>query len=212
MAPSTILPSSSPPSEEPGTVLFETERLIIRRYFLSDASAMAAEANNTAVSANLRARFPSPYHLSDAEAFLSMACRPDGTSYPHHGGVFLKPLTPENPSPEARFIGGLGIMPKDDVYFRTWEVGYWLGESSWGRGYMTEALQAFARWCFETWPGLNRLEASAYGRNVASQNVLRKCGFVEEGTRRGAAEKNGEIQDEVQFGLLRSEVEGVKEE
>ncbi|KAH6974846.1 acyl-CoA N-acyltransferase [Ilyonectria destructans] len=204
-----ILSSPSPPSEKPGTVVLETERLIIRRYFTSDAPAMAAEANNTNVAANLRARFPSPYHLSDAESFLSMACKPDDSSYPQYNGIFLKPLIAGNPSSEPRFIGGLGIIPKDDVYFRTWEVGYWLGESSWGKGYATEAMQAFVRWCFETWPGLNRLEASAYGRNEASQKVLRKCGFMEEGRRRGAVDKNGEVLDDVQFGLLRSEVEGL---
>lgn len=211
MAGPAILSSPSPPSEEAGTILLETERLIIRRYFLSDAPAMAETGNDTLVTANLRAGFPSPYKLSDAEAFLSTACKPDGTAYPNHNGIFVKPLTADNPSPEPRFIGAVGIIAKGDVYFRTWELGYWLGSASWGKGYATEAIGAFVRWCFDTWPGLNRIEGEAYGRNEASQKVMKKCGFVEEGTRRGAAEKLGVLMDVINFGLLRSDLEGVKE-
>lgn len=206
------LSSPSPPSEEAGTILLETERLIIRRYFLSDAPAMAETGNDTLVAANVRASFPSPYRLSDAEAFLSTtACKPDGTAYPYHNGIFVKPLTADNPSPEPRFIGGVGLVAKGDVYFRTWEVGYWLGSASWGKGYATEAIQAFVRWCFDTWPGLNRLEGEVYASNEASQKVMKKCGFVEEGRRRGAVEKYGVLMDVLDFGLLRSDLEGVKE-
>ncbi|KAF5023918.1 hypothetical protein F66182_4040 [Fusarium sp. NRRL 66182] len=207
MAGPTTLSSPCPPSETPGTKLFETDRLIIRRFHLDDAAAMARAANNTAIAANMRARFPSPYNLSDAENFLTtIACKPDGTAYPYHNGIFLKPSTAENPSPEPKMIGTIGIMPKDDVYFRTWEVGYWLAGSAWGKGYATEVVKAFVRWCFETWPELNRIEASTYARNTASQRVLSKAGFVQEGTRRGAVDKHGAILDEVQFGLLRSDM------
>ncbi|KAF4965067.1 hypothetical protein FSARC_7101 [Fusarium sarcochroum] len=203
----TTLSSPSPPSEEPGTKLLETERLIIRRYVLSDAVAMAKAANNTAIAANMRGTFPSPYSLSDAEHFLTnMACKPDGTSYPLHNGIFLKANTSENPSSEPLLIGACGIMPKNDIYYRTWELGYWLAEPAWGKGYATEAVKAFVRWCFETWPELNRIEACAIGKNTASQKVLSKVGFVNEGNRREASEKWGEISDEVQYGLLRSDL------
>ena len=55
-------PSPSPPSEEPGTILFETERLVVRRLLPSGAPAMALAGNDPSVAANLRSRFPSPYH------------------------------------------------------------------------------------------------------------------------------------------------------
>ncbi|RFN53063.1 putative n-acetyltransferase p20 [Fusarium flagelliforme] len=207
MTGSITLFSPSPPSEEQGTILVATERLIIRRYRLSDAAAMASAANNKAIAANMRSTFPSPYGLSDAENFLAnMACKPDGTSYPYHNGIFLKASTVENPSTEPLFIGSMGVLLKNDIYFRTWEIGYWLAEQAWGKGYATEATKAFVKWCFETWPELNRIEATAIGRNIGSQNVLKKSGFVEEGNRRGAVFKNGELLDELQFGLLRSDL------
>ncbi|RGP80410.1 n-acetyltransferase p20 [Fusarium longipes] len=204
----TKLLSPSPPSEEQGTILVETERLIIRRYYLSDATAMAIAANNKSVAANLRNAFPSPYTLSDAHNFLAnMACKPDGTSYPQHNGIFLKPNTAENLSTEPLFIGGISGIPQNDIYFRTWELGYWLAESAWGKGYATEAVKAFLHWCFETWPDLNRMEAAVTELNVGSQNVLKKSGFIQEGIRRGAIFKNGEIFDELQFGFLRSDLQ-----
>lgn len=201
-----ILSSPSPPSEEPGTVLFETERLIVRRYFLSDAPSMALIANDPAVAAHLRATFPSPYTLSDAETFLTMACTPKGTSYPERNGVFIKPHSEGNPGATPLFIGSIGIIPYVGEYSRTWEVGYWLGKSSWGKGYATEAVKAFTVWLFETWPELNRLEAVAEGKNEASIRVLKKSGFVEEGRKRGAIFKRGKVIDEVVLGLLREDL------
>lgn len=67
-------------------------------------------------------------------------------------------------------------------------------------------VRGFTHWLFETWPGLNRVEASAYGRNVQSQNVLRKSGLLEEGRRRGAIDKRGAVMDEVRFGILRGDL------
>ncbi|KAF4335235.1 acetyltransferase [Fusarium beomiforme] len=199
------LSAALPAYEEPGAKIVETERLIIRRFFPSDAEAMAKAANNKAISMNMRDGFPSPYTLADAENFINnIANKFDGTG--QHCGIFVKPNTAENSSPEPLFVGTIGLMAKDDIYFRTWELGYWLAETVWGKGYATEAAKALVRWCFDTWPELNRIEACANRRNKASQNVLRKSGLVEEGIRRGAACKNGEILDEVQFGLLRSEL------
>ncbi|KPM40932.1 hypothetical protein AK830_g5595 [Neonectria ditissima] len=205
MASSEILTSPSPPSEEPGTVLFETERLIIRRYVLADAPFTSAAGNHPSVTVNMRNRFPSPYTLADAEEFLSVACKPTGTSYPGDSGIFLK--SDGGGGGEPVFIGGLGVIPGKDVYYKSWEIGYWLTPSAAGHGYATEAARGLTRWLFATWPGLNRLEASAFGRNLASQNVLKKVGFREEGRKRCAIEKKCEVLDEVFFGLLRTDLE-----
>ncbi|CAM1506672.1 Fc.00g063130.m01.CDS01 [Cosmosporella sp. VM-42] len=205
MAGNEILQAPSPPSMEPGTVLLETERLILRRYFLSDAPAMADLANDRDVTVQLRT-FPYPYTLSHAESFLKMIVTPDEAIYAQDCGIFLKPNTPGNPSDKEQFIGGMGANPLTDVHYRTWEMGYWLGKPAWGQGYATEALKGFVRWVFATWPGLNRLQAATYSENSGSQNVLKKCGFLEEGRKREAVEKNGKVMDEVWFGLLRSEL------
>ena len=205
-----ILTSPSPPSPEPGTILLETERLMLRRYTIADAPAMSKAANDAAVVYNLTNRFPHPYTLEVAEEFLKSvvdeAKATENYAYPQHNGLFIKPNTPDNPSDEPVLIGAMGIVPLKDVLFRTWQLGYWIAQPAWGKGYATEAVKGFTRWIFETWPGLNRIEALTYSRNLGSQQVLKKSGFIEEGRKRSSVDKKGVIMDEVIFGLLRSDL------
>jgi [ribosomal protein S5]-alanine N-acetyltransferase len=49
-------------------------------------------------------------------------------------------------------------------------------------------------------------EASVYGVNLRSQRVLRKAGFVYEGTRRRAGFKHEEAFDILMFGLVREDL------
>ncbi|PNY26372.1 Uncharacterized protein TCAP_03702 [Tolypocladium capitatum] len=200
------LAALNPPGAEPGALLLATERLIIRRYVASDAAALAAAASHASVAANLRDRFPSPYTAADAEAFVARHAAGVESRYPLHGAIFVRPGSAGNPSAEPLFVGAVGVVPGDDVYYRGWELGYWLTPSAWGRGYMTEAVRAFTRWVFATWPGLNRLEATVFSKNTRSARTLNKCGFVQEGRRRLAAEKNGEVMDDIVFGLIRSDL------
>lgn len=201
------LKALTPPGVEAGTILLETERLILRRYLLSDAPAKAVAANHESIARNLRDGFPSPYTLEKAENFLRMCTVPSETGYPTDVAILVKPGVSGNSTPEPVYIGGIGASPQRDVNYRTWELGYWLTPSAWGKGYMTEAVEAFVRWCFATWPQLNRFEADMYARNESSGKVLLKCGFIEEGRKRGNAEKNGELQDTILYGLVRADIE-----
>jgi RimJ/RimL family protein N-acetyltransferase len=71
-----------------------------------------------------------------------------------------------------------GCMPNNDI-----EVGYFLKESAWGKGYATEACSRLLKLAFEKMP-LSEVVASYDAGNDASRNVLLKCGFIEHGTRR----------------------------
>jgi RimJ/RimL family protein N-acetyltransferase len=84
------------------------------------------------------------------------------------------------------------------------EIGYALGSSHWGKGYITEALGALLRFAFGTL-GLHRIEADVDPRNAASIRCLERLGFRREGYLRERYHVNGEIQDSVLFGLLRPE-------
>ncbi len=68
--------------------------------------------------------------------------------------------------------------------FRSASVGYCFAEAAWGHGYATEAARALLGWAFDTLD-LNRVQAEADTRNVASARVLEKLGFVREGTLAG---------------------------
>ncbi|MDF1800147.1 MAG: GNAT family N-acetyltransferase [Planctomycetota bacterium] len=71
-------------------------------------------------------------------------------------------------------VGGCGIRfsPTPGVG----NLGYWLGEAHWGKGYMSDAVALLCWLGFERLGAL-RMEALCLGHNVGSQRVLEKCGF-----------------------------------
>jgi RimJ/RimL family protein N-acetyltransferase len=104
---------------------------------------------------------------------------------------------------DGSFIGwcNLGDWNAD---YRSARLGYCLDDSAWGQGYATEAVGAVLGWAFETLD-LNRVQAEADTRNVASARVLEKLGFVREGTLREDCVVNGDVSDSWVYGLLRRE-------
>lgn len=206
--PSRVLETAQPLSSEPGTVLLETERLILRRWKRGDEPHIPNVANYREIFRNLRDRFPSPYTPEEAEIFISRRCDPaNWTEYPTHVAIFVKPNTAGNQSAEPMLIGGMGTAAGGDVEYRSWELGYWFAPWAWGNGYATEMVKAFVPWVFATWPKLNRLFATIYHTNPASIRVLEKARFVNEGIIRGCFEKEGVLVDAVMLSVIRSDLE-----
>ncbi|MFD9462006.1 GNAT family N-acetyltransferase [Streptomyces sp. NPDC060027] len=77
------------------------------------------------------------------------------------------------------------------------EVTYWIGRQYWGRGAATAALRKLIGVATE-----RPLHARAVADNVASIQVLKKCGFEVSGSARGFANARGEEVDEVLLTLL----------
>ena len=85
------------------------------------------------------------------------------------------------------------------------EIGYVLyQEENKRKGYMNEALGAIVAYGFNTM-NLNRIEACTGPTNIASQNLIKKYGFTQEGYLRQHYIRNEEIQDSLIFSLLREE-------
>lgn len=57
------------------------------------------------------------------------------------------------------------------------EIGYGLGETQRGKGYITETAQTLCAWAMEQ-PGVRCILAETEPTNKASQNVLSRCGFA----------------------------------
>jgi len=98
-------------------------------------------------------------------------------------------------------VGGIGFVPQHDVDRVSTEVGYWLGESLWGRGITTEALIAITRYAIAT-HGLTRTFALPFAHNAASCRVLEKAGYVLEARLRKSAIKDGQILDQMQYAFI----------
>jgi [ribosomal protein S5]-alanine N-acetyltransferase len=59
-----------------------------------------------------------------------------------------------------------------------YDVGYRFCPEFWGKGYATEATNAWTDYA-KNHLNVHTLYASAHTENIASQNVLKKCGFIQ---------------------------------
>lgn len=108
--------------------------------------------------------------------------------------------------PEDDRVVGTGTLCNLDVQNRRAEIGYALARPEWGRGVMSRVLPVLLRFGFEMLD-LHRIEADVDPRNATSIRLLERLGFKKEGYRRESYILNGEIQDAVEYGLLKREFE-----
>jgi len=157
----------------------------IRSWHPRDAAAIVRHANNRKIWLNLRDRFPFPYTIGDAHAYLRHVRQTSPETF------FA--ITVDNEP-----VGSIGFVLQQDVERVSAEVGYWLGEDFWGRGLATDAVRAITRYAVEH-HYLTRLFALPFAHNVASCRVLEKAGYVLEAQLRRSAIKDGVIVDQRQY-------------
>jgi RimJ/RimL family protein N-acetyltransferase len=175
------------------TPTLPTDRLRLRPFGDADADALFALHSNAHV---LRYWDSPPWsERSRAERFIA-GCRTmaeEGTG----ARVAIDRAS------DGEFIGWCSLSQWNPDY-RSASLGYCFTEAAWGHGYATEAARAVLRWAFDTLD-LNRVQAEADTRNIASARVLEKLGFVREGTLREDCVVNGDVSDSWVYGLLRRE-------
>lgn len=158
------------------------EGFILRKIRRSDAPALQRLADNPKIAANLYNRFPSPYSIADAEFFINLI-------------IDRQPIQNFVIDVAGEFAGLIGIDHREDVFAKSPLFGYWLGETYWGRGIMTEAVLLVMQYTFETFDVIC-LQAGVFGGNPASMRVLEKAGFKKQGVLKGVLIKNGTVMDE----------------
>jgi ribosomal-protein-alanine N-acetyltransferase len=149
---------------------------IVRSYRPSDAESISQQANNKKIWLNLRDLFPHPYTTEDANAYIQRVLDSD---------------------PETSFaicvgedaVGGIAYRLHSDVERLSAEIGYWLGESYWGKGIVTEALKAVTAHAIDS-HGLIRIFAVPFETNIASIRV------------RKSAIKDGKILDQLLYAFV----------
>ncbi len=139
-------------------------------------------ANNHAIAVNLRDAFPYPYTVEDAVTYLELAAN---AVLGHVFGIY------DNDT----FVGCCSLIPQNDVYRINAEIGYWIGEPYWGRGYATDAVRQCLKFAFEEL-NLLRVYANIYEYNTGSMKVLEKVGFEKEAVIKSSVIKEGKIIDE----------------
>jgi len=81
-----------------------------------------------------------------------------------------------NSNAADRLVGVVAIERLDNDGREGWHIGYWLEESQWGKGIMTEAVNAVAARFFAAHMG-ETLHAAAMADNPASLRIQGKLGF-----------------------------------
>ncbi len=107
---------------------------------------------------------------------------------------------------QGRFAGSIDFKRTDWVAGVA-EIGYL--SSPWARaqGYMTEAVDALARWALADL-GFHRVELRIATQNAASQRVAEKAGFHREGVARSAGYVHAGRVDLVIWSLIASDLAG----
>ncbi|MBZ9994878.1 GNAT family N-acetyltransferase [Mesorhizobium sp. BH1-1-4] len=137
-----------------------TERLVMRAPDERDLTQLVELADNRHV-AEMLARMPHPYGEAEGRAFLAM------TKSRRAGIAYALTLAGTD-----TFVGCAGLNTTD----RGLELGYWIGEPHWKRGYATEAAHALVDLAFQK-TSIQVLHASTRVINPASRRVIHKCGF-----------------------------------
>lgn len=130
----------------------------------------------------LRNRFPHPYTLKAAEDWIALCNSAPQTEHfciEYNGAV----------------CGGIGFIPGTDIDQLSAEMGYFVGESFWGKGIATAAIAQFVQHLFET-SSFVRLYAIVFASNPASMKALQKNGFALEQIRKKSVFKNGLLMDD----------------
>jgi RimJ/RimL family protein N-acetyltransferase len=166
-------------------------RCVVRPYNKDDATSIAEAANNPKIAKWMSNLFPHPYTIEDANKWLSILS-------PLHDFTICEPNS-------GSVIGGIGLKPREDIHYRTMEIGYWLSEGYWGCGIVTDVVSAFSEWSFKNFTHVVRLQAEVFEGNKASCRVLEKAGFEFEGRQKSAVEKWGDIMDTMTYVKLRLE-------
>lgn len=165
----------------------------LRAWTLADAPVLAELINNKKVQDNLRDGIPFPYGEEDAKVFLSEMLASD----PDQNIAFAIEA-------DGKLIGSISAVRCGNIHFRTAELGYYLGEPYWGKGFATEAVRQICEYVFQK-TDIIRIFAEPFAYNAASCRVLEKAGFQLEGVLRSNAVKNGRVQDMNMYTRIRKE-------
>lgn len=164
----------------------------LRKWEISDLEDLVQFANNSKIANNMSDAFPHPYTEENGRNFINFA----------NQGEVLRIFAIEI---NGKVSGGIGLHPQADIYRKNAELGYWLAEPFWGKGIISSAIQEIIEYGFQNLD-IDRIFARPFARNIASQKVLEKNGFVLEAHFKSTIIKNAVYEDELVYALRKQEI------
>ncbi len=148
-----------------GATVFESERLICRRWLASDFDTIFQVYSDLEVARWIEDG--SPITEEESRAWLDVTAR----NYSKRGyGMFA--LQDKDSGDVAGFVGLVHPAGQIDA-----EIKYAFYQTHWGRGLASEVVRATVAYGAAT-HGLTKIVATVAPENKASQRVLEKAGFV----------------------------------
>lgn len=181
-----------------------SDRLLLDQIKPSDIPEIVAYAGNIKIVENTRT-MPHPYLEEDAIAWMNMANEGFKAKNNYIFAIRFKD--------SQAFMGGIGLTL--DVANNRAELGYWLAEEFWNKGFTTEAVHTILKFGFEQLK-LNKVVAVYLTTNKASGRVIIKNGMVKEAifkdhdVKRGSTVENNTYVSLIQYRMLKSEYEDLK--
>ena len=170
-----------------------TPRLLLRKFKRADAHDVFAYASDPQVTLYT----PWEHHrdLKTTRQFLSTVLNAYRQGQPAPWGIVLRRT--------GKLIGAIGLKNWALQHSRA-EVGYVLSREYWGKGYVTEALNAVLAFGFSEME-LHRIEAKAVPENRGSTRVMEKAGMKFEGQLRDYELVKGAYQSLNLYSILKSD-------
>jgi len=162
--------------------------IVLRPLRTKDAERLVELANNEKISRNLRDGFPHPYTMDDAKGFLQIFSDQDPVTF--FGIDYC-----------GEYVGNISLVMGQDIYRKSAEIGYFLGEPYWNKGIASEAVKLITGYGFNTL-GIIRIHTGIFEYNTASMRVLEKCGFEKEGIFRKSIFKQNKVWDEIRYAKI----------
>jgi ribosomal-protein-alanine N-acetyltransferase len=175
-----------------------TERLILRSLTPDDAESLFRHASNPNVTR---------YASWDAHTSIDQSIRFVGEYAPsQYLQAIPEPIAICERGNVGEVIGVTGGIWADRNNF-CMEIGFWVAEPYWNRGYVTEAARELVRYLFATYT-VERVQAHCLVENRASARALEKIGLQFEGIARSAVFLRGRFWDIRKYAVLRSDWAG----
>jgi len=169
-----------------------SDLVLIRAFKYSDIDELSILLNNKKIWNQLRDYLPHPYSKNDAEVYIDLKANE-------------RPILTFAIESEENLVGNISLKPLEDIHSHSAELGYWVGEPFWRKGYATHAISKIVDYGFNEL-NLARIFATVMENNTGSMKALTKSGFNLEGVSKKGFIKNNKYLDEHRFAILNPQI------
>ena len=171
--------------------VLETERLILRKCGDNDLAEFFRLASNPNVTTWIT--WETHKFMEETAAFIKLLT--DG----YENGTCMTWAMCDKET--DKFMGLISFTNIKEKHF-SGELGYWIGEEYWNKGYTTEAMKRIIEYSFDTM-GMHRITAAHCVENLSSARVMVKAGMSFEGVGKGEAYIHGRFCDIAHYAIVK---------